>query len=236
MATQNDMISISPELGIMNPLTDKFFPNQEWVQPIMEENFKWMFYSMMKLSSQLELKTNKFGRISWTEVWTEIDKNYKRYYLEIEISNLGFSEAKNFDIKILETAPFYIATIDGQNKSALIGETNTLKISSLKSLESKVYKMEARIKNSESDIINTETSKSPKPYVEFSFLKYPYLSSYHATSHRIDMVQVTTSDPISIPAQEASNLIIYVFIMIGKLKFLVKMLINNLFKTIFHSD
>jgi hypothetical protein len=56
-------LSISPELGTKNRATNKFFPNQEWVKPIMQENFPWVNYTMFKLSSQIDTKIVKFSKI-----------------------------------------------------------------------------------------------------------------------------------------------------------------------------
>ena len=219
MATQNGMISISPELGTSSSLTEKFFPNQEWVQPIMEENYKWIFFTMMKLSSQLELKTTKFGRIGWNETCTDIDNNYKRFYIEIQLENLGFLEAFNVEIKIIETAPFHIVTIDGKDKSVLTGNSNIIKLESLKSLESKVWNIEARVKNSEWDVLNTDVSKTTKPYFEFSFLKYPFLNGNQASSHKVDMIEIDGSSKIinsnHEDNKESNN---YILIIIGKHK------------------
>ena len=142
MATQNGMLALSPELGTHDSASNDYLPDISYVQPIMEANYKWIFYTTLKLSSQLELKINRFTRITCDEVCTEYDKNYQRFYLELQLQNLGFLEAQNIEVKFTETPPFKVAIIDGTESGIAAGYANILKLSSLPSLQTKIWRIE----------------------------------------------------------------------------------------------
>lgn len=216
MATQNGILAISPELGINNGLTDKFFPNQEWTKPIMEQNFKWINYTMLKLSSQLETNIAKFTRIECLNDCTPVDENFKRFYLEIEVRNVGFSEVKNVQVQFKETKPFEIAIIDGESKQDVVGKENVLKHHSLKSLESKTWKAEARISKEDWAKINAESTLKSETYLELLTSPYPELDSSTLSSRKLSKLSVMSSEVGPDTADKSSSYLILILLAIGK--------------------
>ena len=194
MSTQNGMIAMSPELGIHDSSTDKFFPDQKYVQPIMEANYKWIFYTTMKLSSQLELKINRFTRIPCVEVCTEADTHYQRFYIELQLKNLGFSSATNIEIRFTETPPFKIVIIDGTEKGIVSGYANIIKLDLLKSMDTYIWELEGRIANSDWEALIAGTVMNTENYVSFSFAQYPSLNADQTASVSFNQMSLFSTE------------------------------------------
>mmetsp|Transcript_23727 Transcript_23727/g.23624 ORF Transcript_23727/g.23624 Transcript_23727/m.23624 type:complete len:177 (+) Transcript_23727:625-1155(+) len=62
MSTQNDMISISPELGTKSRTSDRFLPFMDFVKPIVQQNYPWINYTMHKLSAQIDVRVIKYEK------------------------------------------------------------------------------------------------------------------------------------------------------------------------------
>jgi hypothetical protein len=197
MATQNGMIAMSPELGTKNRMTDKFFPNQEWVKPIMTENFPWINYTMYKLSSQIETQIIRYTKTECQKACTEEDASYQKFLIEVRVENLGFSEAKNVEIKVNEVSPFEITTIDNRNKHDVLLNDTFLRHSSLKSLESKTWVFGARIPNVEWDRINAEgvlNSSGSKAFLEVETVKYPHFAQSQKSTRTLSKLSLMGSE------------------------------------------
>lgn len=188
MATQNGIMSISPELGTQNRMTDKFFPNQEWVQPILEENFPWVNYTIYKLSSQIETKITRFTKIECQGECSEEDKLYQKFKIEVQVQNLGFSEVKNVQVQLQETSPLEITTVDDKDKYDAISMANILRHDKLKSLETKSWILGARILNEHSELVANKT------YLELINVKYPHFDSSQKNTRTLNGFSLLTSE------------------------------------------
>lgn len=197
MATQNGMIAISPELGTKNRMTDKFFPNQEWVKPIMTENFAWINFTMYKLSSQIETQIIRYTKTECQKSCTEEDKVYQKFLIEVRVENLGFSEAKNVEIKVNEVSPFEITTIDNRNKHDVLVNNTILRHPNLKSLESKIWVFGARIHNTEWDRISAEgvlNVSGSKAFLEVETVKYPHFTQSQRSTRTLSKISLLSSE------------------------------------------
>lgn len=198
MATINGIMSISPELGTSNKLTDKFFPNQEWVKPILTENFKWINYTLYKLSCQIETKVNRLSKYECTEDCTEEDEKYQIFDIEVKAENLGFAEAKNIKILVEETAPLEIVYVDNMNKADVMTKMNELAHPSLKSLESKTWILRGRILNEQWEQINNSSligAEGSKNFLRLISLKYPKIYTSESNVRVLSKSSLLSTEP-----------------------------------------
>jgi hypothetical protein len=178
MSKQNGgVMSISPELGTKDHHTDKFFPEQKYVKSIIEENFKWINFTLFKLSSQVEVSVSKFTKLECEPGMCE-ENEYQHFAFEIEIENLGFSTTSpgNFTLKIDESVEVYQ---EGEEEEVFESET-TLPYKSLESLEKQLTMLNARISNEKWEEMNKESTlngESQKPLITLENAKYPHFDS-----------------------------------------------------------
>lgn len=178
MSKQNGgVVSISPELGTKDHHTDKFFPDQKYVKDIIEQNYKWINYTMYKLSSQVEIRVSRFSKIECEEGQCG-EEGYQTFEFEIEVENLGFTTTSpgNFNLTIDEDVEVYKTDEPDE-----IYDTETvLNYKSLESLEKQLISFKARITNEKWEKMNMESTLNgsiKKPIITIQNSKYPHFES-----------------------------------------------------------
>jgi hypothetical protein len=208
MAKQNDIMALSPELGIKSRATDKFLPDQKWVQPIIEQNYQWINYTIYKLSAQIETKIAKFTRNVCTEDCSEEYESYQIFTIELEAQNLGFSNAKNVQVSVKTDEMIQVTSIDGE-----VSENVTefvLKLSELESLKSNTWTFVARISNENWKGLGNELifdGSGSKALITLTNAKYPHFDSSQHNTRTLSKASILSSEENAIDefALQSSN-------------------------------
>lgn len=206
MAKQNDMMSISPELGIKNRATDRFLPDQKWVKPIIEENFKWINFTIFKLSSQIETKIAEFTRNTCSENCTEEENNYQIFTIELEAQNLGFSNAKNIQVSIKIDELMQVTNIDDDASEDV--KQFTLKLSELQPLKSHTWILKARISNEKWTVLNEGSildETNSKALITLTNAKYPHFEGSQHDTRTLSKASIMSAEENAIEEFEVES-------------------------------
>lgn len=234
MSRQNGILAMTPEIGTNNFATNSFFPDQEFVQPIIEANFPWLNYTIYKVSSQLEVRITQYTKIECQKDCTEEDRLYQRFKIEVQAQNLGLDETSDFEIKLLVTAPLEITTVDDHTKYGISKhpKPSALKHYKLLSLEKKTWVINARILKSNSALVGTKT------YLELVSKKYPNFEVSQTNSQTLngDSFLNASLNAMSDEEEDSRNMI-SIYLWVGLLSIIiivgaVLMLINLIMQKI----
>ena len=188
MASQN-VLAVSPELGTRDHRTDKFFPHQHFIHPIVHDNFPWINYTMYKLTSQVEVKISSYSRQSST------DKSHEYFDIQIEVSNYGFAEAKDIVVYLEAKSPFELVSVEGKDSSST--EINNLSTKNLKSLESKSWNITGRITKSDWNVLKDQDfTKSKDKLLKISTDKYPHISNLQKSTRALSAIDIISAEVI----------------------------------------
>lgn len=213
MATQNDILAISPELGIKNKASNHFLPHIDFVQPIVEQNFPWINYTLYKLSAQIDTKIIKFERVAcMIENCTTQDHDFETLIVEIMVENLGLSGAANIEIKVITDSDIKISQVSPQVKG--FNNSQILKLSNLNSLESKSWKLEIKVPSDKWEEMNKGNviGKDSQAFLTLENMKYPHFGSSQKNTRTLSKASIMAADnyiPIDETTEENNTKIYY---------------------------
>ncbi|CAI2361999.1 unnamed protein product [Moneuplotes crassus] len=213
MATQNDLLAISPELGILNTASNRFFPNLEFVKPIIKENYPWVNYTIHKLSAQIDIKILSYEKeVCMIENCTTRPQKIQKFHVNIQAQNLGFSVTKNISIKILADSDIKILLKDDQQDRFV--RSNELTYPSLASLESTVWNLRVEVPMTKWKELSSASVNKPNEnaFLSFENYKYPLFASSEKSIKALTIASLVDAKETAPEDQAKTSIYYYVII------------------------